>query len=142
MQADHGSDIHLPVAHLLNMAAPQQANMVTPLPESQRALSSQLIDTEAATTADEFDPARSYLLDNHDPMFPSGGVSDDDDGHGMLFDDSRAAARSNLRLGAFLAHGAVVLHAHASFASTDVCKHRAALHQLCLQAHHLCKAAD
>ncbi|DBB12935.1 TPA: hypothetical protein ACH3X3_005685 [Trebouxia sp. C0006] len=75
-----------------------QANMVTPLPESQLALSSQLIDTEAATTADEFDPARSYLLDNHDPMFPSGGVSDDDDGHGMLFDDSRAAARSNLRL--------------------------------------------
>ncbi len=70
---------------------------MTPLPESRLALSSQVIDTEAATTADEFDPARSYLLDNHDPMYPSGGVSDEDDNRrGVLFDDARAAAQSNL----------------------------------------------
>ncbi len=135
MQADHGSDIlsvALPVANeQLDMAAPQQANMMTPLPESQLALSSRLNDTEAATVADEPDQACANLTsDVNDAMFPSGGDDDIDYLHKLLksLDDSGAATQSDSRSGALLAHGATLLHAHACFTSTYVCKHSAALH--------------
>ena len=147
MQADRGSDTRLPVAlpfanEQLDMAASQQANRMIPLPESQRASSSQLSDIEAA---DKPDRARANsTLDINNATFCSGEDHDLEYLHALLrsLEDARAATPSDSWSDALLAHGAVVLHAHACFTSTYVCKHRAALHQLCMQAHHLYKAAD
>ena len=144
---DRGSDTRLTVAlpfanEQLDMAASQQANRMIPLPESQRASSSQLSDIEAA---DEPDGAPANLTpDINDATFHSGDDHDLEYLHALLrsLEDARAATPSDSRSDALLAHGAVVLHAHACFTSTYVCKYRAALHQLCMQAHHLCKAAD
>ncbi len=139
--------MHLPVTRpfaneQLDMAAPQQANRMIPLPESQRASTFQLDDTEAA---DEPDRARANLpLDINNATFRSGEDHDLEHLHALLrsLEDARAATQSDSRSDALLAHGATLLHAHACFKSTDVCKHRAALHQLCTQAHHLSKAAE
>ncbi len=110
------------------MAAPQQANRMVPLPESQAASTSQLNDTEAA---DEPDRARANsTLDINDATFRSGEDHDLEYLHALLssLEDARAATQSYSRSDALLAHGATLLHAHACFTSTYVCKHSDALH--------------
>jgi hypothetical protein len=87
LQADCGSDTRLPVAlpfanEQLDMAASQQANRMIPLPESQRASSSQLSDIEAA---DEPDRVRANsTLNINDATFCSGEDHDLEYLHALL----------------------------------------------------------
>ena len=120
--------MHLPVANeQLDMAAPQQANMMIHLPESQLALSSLLSDTEAATVADELHQACANLTsDGNHAIFPPDGIDFLKDL--LQGEESGAATQSDSWSRALLTHGATLSHAHACFTSTYVCKHSAALH--------------